>query len=257
MRPGDQAGLIAFDSQVHEVQPLTTDIGALTGAVDGLQPGSDTAMYDGIKAGTAALEGVSGRKAIIVLSDGLDNRSSSNADDVVNSVGPSGVTISAIGFGDPTATGQAGIDEAGLKSLTSRTGGQYAYATDAASVSALYQLYGQALQNEYAITYTSPGALRDGVNRNLTVSLTGTAVTAQGKYNPGGVLPEVGGTRSWTLFGGILIALVALMLVPLLIAGGARLASGGGGGFGRKKSRVKLNKAAASGGDKKARIKFG
>jgi VWFA-related protein len=256
MRPGDQAGLIAFDSQVHNVQPLTTDIAALTGAIDGLQPGSDTAMYDGIKAGTAALEGVSGRKAIIVLSDGLDNRSSSNADDVVNSVGPSGVTISAIGFGDPTATGQAGIDEAGLKSLASRTGGQYAYATDAASVSALYQLYGQAMQNEYAITYTSPAALRDGVNRNLTVSLTGTAVTAQGKYNPGGVLPEVGGARSWTLFGGILIALVALMLVPLLIGGASRLAGGGGGGFGRKKSRVKLNKASST-SNKKARIKFG
>jgi len=256
MRPGDQAGLIAFDTQVHNVQPLTTDIGALTSAIDGLQPGSDTAMYDGIKAATAALEGVSGRKAIIVLSDGLDNRSSSNPDDVVNSVGPSGVTISAIGFGDPNATGQAGIDEAGLKSLASRTGGQYAYATDAASVSALYQLYGQALQNEYAITYTSPAALRDGVNRNLTVSLTGTAVTAQGKYNPGGVLPEVGGARSWTLFGGILIALVALMLVPLLIGGASRLAGGGGGGFGRKKSRVKLNKAS-SGSNKKARIKFG
>jgi len=257
MRPGDQAGLIAFDSQVHNVQPLTGDIAALTSAIDGLQPGSDTAMYNGIKEATAALEGVSGRKAIIVLSDGLDNRSSSNADDVVNSVGPSGVTISAIGFGDPGATGQAGIDEAGLKSLASRTGGQYAYATDAASVSALYQLYGQALQNEYAITYTSPGALRDGVNRNLTVSLTGTAVTAQGKYNPGGVLPEVGGARSWTLFGGILIALVVLMLVPLLVAGGARLAGGGGGGggFGRKKSRVKLNKASDA--SKKARIKFG
>ncbi len=256
MRPGDQAGLIAFDSQVHNVQPLTTDIAALTSAIDGLQPGSDTAMYDGIKAGTAALEGVSGRKAIIVLSDGLDNRSSSNADDVVNSVGPSGVTISAIGFGDPNATGQAGIDEAGLQSLASRTGGQYAYATDAASVSALYQLYGQAMQNEYAITYTSPAALRDGVNRNLTVSLTGTAVTAQGKYNPGGVLPEVGGARSWTLFGGILIALVALMLVPLLIGGASRMAGGGGGGgFGRKKSRIKLNKASSD--NKKARIKFG
>ena len=258
MRPGDQAGVIAFDTQVHNVQPLTTDIAALTSAIDGLQPGSDTAMYDGIKAGTAALEGVSGRKAVIVLSDGLDNRSSSNADDVVSSVGPSGLTISAIGFGDPTVAGQAGIDEAGLKSLTSRTGGQYAYATDAASVSALYQLYGQALQNEYAITYVSPSTLRDGVNRNLTVSLTGSAVTAQGKYNPGGVLPEVGG-GSWTLFVGILIALVALMAVPFLLSGASRLAGGGGGGFRRKKSRIKFNKAASgsSGSDKKTRIKFG
>jgi VWFA-related protein len=252
MRSGDQAGLITFDSHVYNVQSLTTDIAALTSAIDGLKPGSDTAMYDGLKAATTALEGVSGRKAIILLSDGMDNRSSSTAEDVVNSVGPSGLTISAIGFGDPNAGGQAGIDEAGLKSLTSRTGGQYAYATDAASVSALYQLYGQALQNEYAITYVSPSAQRDGVNRNLTVSLTTAPVSAEGKYNPGGVLPEVGGTQSWPLFAGILLGLLALLIVPVLVGRG--LSAVGGGGGSRKKGRVKFGQAP--GAAAKGRIKM-
>jgi VWFA-related protein len=261
MRSGDQAGLIAFDSHVYTVQAITTDTGALSAAIDGLQPGSDTAMYDGILAATQALEGVTGRKAVIVLSDGLDNRSSASQDAVVNAVGPSGLTISSIGFGDPTASGQAGIDEAGLKSLASRTGGQYAYASDAQAVSALFQLYGATLQNEYVVTYISPATLRNGVNRNLTVSLAGSATTAEGKYNPGGVLPEVGtASANWKLFGGILLGLVVLLAIPFVIGSVGRI-GGGGGGFGRKKSRVKLNKAAASGSPGKkgtgTRIKFG
>jgi VWFA-related protein len=251
MRSGDQAGLITFDTQVYNVQAITSDKAALTSAIDALQTGSDTAMYDAILEGTKALEGVSGRKAIVVLSDGLDNQSSSSEDDIVNTVGPSGLTISAIGFGDPSAGGQAGIDEAGLKSLTGRTGGQYAYATDAATLSALYQQYGQAFQSEYAITYVSPSTLRDGVNRGLTVSLASGATT-EGQYNPGGVLPEVS-SRSSLLFGGILVGLLVLLAIPLVVGG-----IGGGVGSllgGRKKSRIKLAKSPAS-GKAKGRIKL-
>jgi Ca-activated chloride channel homolog len=253
MRPGDQAGLITFDSHVYTVQPITTDTSALTSAIDALKPGSDTAMYDGLKEAVKSLEGVTGRKAIILLSDGLDNRSSSKADDVVNAIGPSGLTISSIGFGDiGTGTaGQAGIDEAGLKSLAQKTGGQYAYASDAQAVNGLFHGYGQILQNEYAITYTSPSALRDGVNRGLTVSLTSApAASAESKYNPGGVLPEVPG-QSWPLFGGILLGLLVLLLVPLVVARGLSAVGGGGG---RKKGRIKFGEAPGS--SAKGRVKM-
>ena len=216
MREGDQAGLITFDTQVYRVQEVTADRAALTAAIDGLKTGSDTAMYNGILEATKALEGVSGRKAILVLSDGLDNKSSATEEDIVTTVGPSGLTISAIGFGEPGVVGQAGIDEAGLKSLTGRTGGQYAYTSDAASLTAQYQQYGEAFQSEYAITYVSPSTLRDGINRNLTVSLTDAAVSTQGQYNPGGVLPEVS-SRSWTLFAVLLTGLLVLLFLPMLL----------------------------------------
>jgi VWFA-related protein len=216
MREGDQAGLITFDTQVYRVQEVTADRAALTAAIDGLKTGSDTAMYNGILEATKALEGISGRKAILVLSDGMDNQSSATEEDIVTTVGPSGLTISAIGFGEPGVVGQAGIDEAGLQSLTGRTGGQYAYTSDAASLTAQYQQYGEAFQSEYAITYVSPSTLRDGINRNLTVSLTDAAVSTQGQYNPGGVLPEVS-SRSWTLFAVLLTGLLVLLFLPMLL----------------------------------------
>jgi VWFA-related protein len=218
MRPGDQAGLMAYDTQVYSVQAVTSDTAALTAAIDSLQPGSDTAMYNALIEAEKNLAPIEGRKAIIVLTDGLDNQSQSTLDDVVAGIGESGLTISAVGFGEAGVTGQTGLDETALKTLAEKTGGIYSFATDVNALTAFYQQYGEALQSEYAITYVSPATLRDGVNRGLTVSLATPAgqATGQGQYNPGGVLPEVTG-RSWSLFGIVLAVLLLLLIVPFAI----------------------------------------
>jgi len=250
MRSGDQAGLITYDTQVYTVQPITSDIATLTSAIDGLRTGSDTAMYNALIVAEKALDGVSGRKAIIVLTDGMDNQSSSTSVDVINGISESGLTISAIGFGDTTATGQEGLDETGLMSLAENAGGQYAFAADAQTLSALYQQYGQSLQSEYAITYVSPSNLRDGINRNLTVSVEAIGAAAEGAYNPGGVLPEVT-TGSWFLFGGILVVLLLLLAAPSLVVLVGRTAqaigsSGASLSSSKSKGRIKLDRPPSS-----------
>ncbi|MBN1450912.1 MAG: VWA domain-containing protein [Anaerolineales bacterium] len=251
MRAGDQAGLITYDTQVYTVQPITTDIPTLISAIDGLQTGSDTAMYNALIEAEKALESVSGRKAIIVLTDGMDNQSSSTAEDVINSIGESGLSISAIGFGDITASGQEGLDEAGLRALAEGAGGQYAFATDAQTLSTLYRQYGQSLQSEYAITYISPSPLRDGINRDLTVSLSEIGVSMEAEYNPGGVLPEVSG-RSWLLFGSILAAILVLLVVPGLFSRTAQVFASSKPS--KSKSRIKLDKPPA--GHKEPGVRF-
>ena len=237
MRPGDQAGLITFDTHVNYVQKLTQDHAVLSSAIDGLKTGSDTAMYNALITAEDALKDVPGRKAIIALTDGLDNRSNHNANDVITAIGKSGLSISTIGLGDPTTKSLQGLDQTALTSLATQAGGSYSPASDPKSLTALFEQYGRTLQSEYALTYMSPSTLRDGENRNLTVSLTGAApVSVTGKYNPGGVLPEVP-TQSWLLFGAILAGLLVLFFIPMLIGlVGSRSGSGGG----RKKGRIKL-----------------
>lgn len=240
MRPGDETGLITFNTQVIVVQPITGDQSALEAAIDNLDARDDTAMYDALAKAVEILQDETGRKAIIVLTDGLDNSSAVGADEVVSAVGPGGLSISTIGLGDPAAgTSNYGLDEDGLRSLAERAGGFYAFAEDAASLQAIYEAYGRALQSEYAITYTSPSTLRDGVNRDLTVSLGETGASADTAYNPGGVLPEVSG-RNWVLFGGALAGLAVLAFLPGIIG----LFSGKGERkprkAGKKKSRIKL-----------------
>jgi Ca-activated chloride channel homolog len=245
MRPGDQAGLITYDTKTYYVQPVTTDTAALTAAIDGLKVGGDTAMYNALVEAEKNLESVTGRKAIIVMTDGLDNSSQSTADDVIIAIGESGLTISAIGFGDTKASGQQGLDEAGLKSLAEKTGGLYSFA-DVQSLASIYQQYGEALQSEYALTYISPTTLRDGVNRGLTVSLSGsTAATTETRYNPGGLIPEVT-AQSWSLFSIILLGLLALLFLPWAVNRGLDLIGNIHLPKPRKKANIKMTDIPAS-----------
>jgi VWFA-related protein len=254
MRPGDQAGLMTYDTKTYYVQPITSDTNVLNTAIDGLVAGSDTAMYNALVEAEKNLETVNGRKSIIVLTDGLDNKSQSKAEDVITGIGQSGLTISTIGFGDASSRGQVGLDEKGLQSLAEKTGGLYSFAGDADALSAVFQQYGEVLQSEYALTYISPTTLRDGVNRGLTVSLNGSvAATTSARYNPGGLLPEVT-AQSWRMFLAILAVLLLLLALPFLANYGMdayRTYSSRA----PKKSRVKFNEPAST-SPAKGRVKM-
>jgi VWFA-related protein len=239
MRPGDQAGLMTYDTQTYYVQPITSDTTALVNAIDGLVTGSDTAIYNSLVEAEKNLETINGRKSIIVLTDGLDNKSQSTVDDVITGIGQSGLTISTIGFGDAASRGQVGLDEATLKLLSEKTGGLYSFAGDANALSAVFQQYGQVLQSEYALTYISPTSLRDGINRGLTVSLNGSSVATSSRYNPGGLLPEVT-AQSWRMFIAILAVLLLLLALPF-VANYGRTAYQSYRASAPKKRRVKFN----------------
>ena len=225
MRPRDRTGLMAFNTEIYLVQQVTADRNAMLEAIDSLTTNSDTAMYDALVQAEQTLAEMPGRKAIIALTDGLDNSSTYRPDDVISGIGASGLSISIVGLGNPNENlgSQSALDEKGLQALAEKAGGLYGTARDAQSLAALYALYQRGLQNEYAITYTSPSTLRDGVNRALSVSLSTQSGSTGASYNPGGLVPEVPQTGSWPLFFGLLAGLAVLLFAPLLY----RIISGG------------------------------
>jgi hypothetical protein len=171
-------------------------------------------MFDALDQAAQVLQDEPGRKAIIVLTDGLDNRSTHTVDEVIQAIGAGGLSISTIGLGDPSKLGiNSGLDEAALQSLAARAGGVYGYANDPEALRGLYEQYGRALQSEYSLTYTTSSTLRDGLSRTLTVLLD-DSVSTQTTYNPGGVLPEISHGPSWLAFIITLIVLVGLLFVP-------------------------------------------
>jgi hypothetical protein len=145
-------------------------------------------------------------------------------------------SVYSIGLGDPAkGSSKAGIDEAALKNIADQSRGAYSYAPDPAGLEALYTGISYRLQNEYRLTYTSSSTLRDGVNRGLEVKLQGASVAT--KYNPGGVLPETSSSLNWLVFGGLLVVLVGLLVLPDVLRGGGGLAKSLAP---KKKSRIKL-----------------
>ena len=217
MRSEDRIGVIAFDTQVEVVQPLTSDPAKLEAAIGGLYGVEDTALFDALLAAVEEMQAVSGRKAIIALTDGMDNSSNATLEAVIGSIDPAGLTISTVGLGDPQQGVQswAGLDVGTLEALAAQAGGQFALADNRSDLIALYENYALTLQSEYRISYTSPIALRDGVNRQLTVSISESQVGLERvAFNPGGLIPEVGDAIDWQTFAILLVALVLLLLLP-------------------------------------------
>jgi len=223
MREGDQAGVLAFNVESDLLQPITRNRQALHTAIDALETHDDTALYDALLEGVALLESIQGRKAIIALTDGMDNSSAATLDRVVTRTTDGGLSISAIGLGDRSQLGVsfAGLDDEALKQMAENAGGSFGLAADQPSLTRLYQRLGRALQSEYRLTYTTQSPLRDGLNRQLTVRLGDRAAAAEAAYNPGGVLPEVATYPSWALFLAGLALLVVLMVLPGVIRMGS------------------------------------
>jgi VWFA-related protein len=73
--PNDRAFLISFDTTARLIQTPTSDRASLRNTIMALRTQGDTALYDAMILGLLQFEGIKGRRAMIVFSDG-DDRSS-------------------------------------------------------------------------------------------------------------------------------------------------------------------------------------
>ncbi len=244
MRPGDYAGVIAFDTVVTTVQELTSTQAVLIEAIDSIETGSDTALYDALYAASAMLEPATGRRAIIAVTDGMNTAGTHTISETLELVAEQGVSIYTIGLGDPAiGTGDfAGMDEPTLMEIAGQSMGTYSRAPTGEELTALYESLSYRIQNEYKFTYTSPTPLRDGVPREIVVTVRDAPAETEGGagYNPGGVIPEVEPASTWPLFGLILLVLVVLFVLPGLIRWVVGLIQGGEKPRRRGKKKVRL-----------------
>jgi len=79
----EEAAVFTFDSALHERQPFTTDLSTLKGTLTDFEPFGTTSLYDATAAAARRLAGRTGaRKAVVVLTDGVDTSSTMTAAEV-------------------------------------------------------------------------------------------------------------------------------------------------------------------------------
>ena len=82
-RGRDHVALFAFDNELRVVQRFTTTPSEIVDALNRVQPWGSTAMFDAVSETGKRLADEGGmRRAIVVITDGLDNRSRLDATDV-------------------------------------------------------------------------------------------------------------------------------------------------------------------------------
>jgi VWFA-related protein len=185
----DQAFLIKFDYDAELLQDLTNSRNSLKKALDGLetpgfgQPGRGQRRGGGRKGGAGHGAGIGtilfdsvflasdevlqkqeGRKAIILISDGVDNGSKLGARDAIEAAQRADTLIYSIryydpdmyGFGAPTVFGRS-EDKDGknaLKSLSNETGGRMFEVTKKMKLTNIYDTIQEELRNQYYLGYT-------------------------------------------------------------------------------------------------------
>lgn len=107
-REGDDFALYVFDSQgnANELVPFTENPAAITRAVDTIKPWGKTAFFDALAQMPERSElGRNGSRAIILLSDGIDNASKLTRAEIENRMEGVSIPVYAFGLREPAEQG--------------------------------------------------------------------------------------------------------------------------------------------------------
>jgi len=144
-----------------------------------------TALWHGLYYTAKELQPVSGRKAIIVLSDGMDTGSDVPLNDVVEMAQSAGTVVYAIKYANPmrflslTATIVQAASR-GLDRLSRDTGG-LVFPNPGHNVSEVFSRIEADLRNLYMLGLTLPSDARDGRFHKLAVSVPGQDVVVRAR----------------------------------------------------------------------------
>jgi VWFA-related protein len=193
----DQVFIMQFDSAVQMRQPLTSSVARLDDAlayVDTetqrqllMQHGGGTLLYDAVaQASDEVMRKQTGRKALIVLSDGVDLGSYENLQDALEAAQRADTLIYSVLYSDPGAYGAFGGRDGKrvLQRLSNDTGGSFFEVSKERTVDRLFDILQEELRTQYNLGYVSdkPITLSEFRTIQLTVGQKGLVVQARHRY---------------------------------------------------------------------------
>ncbi len=194
----DQVFIMQFDTIVRMRQELTSSVGKLDEAlafVDTesrrqlqLQNGGGTLLYDAVaQASDEVMRKQTGRKALIVLSDGVDFGSETTLKEAVEAAERADTLIYSILYSDPGAYGIFGGGGDGrrvLERMSNDSGGSFFEVSKKHTVDEMFDILQEELRNQYSLGYVSdkPVTLSEFRTIQLTARQKGLIVQARRQY---------------------------------------------------------------------------
>ena len=211
VRPAkDEVAIVTFTGEATLEQGMTNNVGRLQRAVDRVQfvppsgylgggvvtnggqvPGTppisggnqqvaaSTAIWDAIWITSDEVLGPAPektRRAIILLSDGINTYGSKKLDEAVQAALKSEAVIYSIGIGDNFYDG---VDEAALRKISERTGGRAFFPRDEAELRKAFTQIQIEMRSQYLIAYEPVNQKRDGSYRKIEIQLANSELAKQ------------------------------------------------------------------------------
>jgi len=193
LRKKDLAFLISFGSEVELLQDLTGSTTLLRdgldqlrvrGAVGGIGPGPvptvdqprGTVLFDAVYLAAAEkLKREVGRKAIVIITDGVDVGSRLKLRDALEAAQKADTIIYSIYYVDPGAYYRGGgwvfsVSDADLKKMSEETGGRLFRVSKKNTLDEIFREIQEEMRSQYSIGYTPTNSEKDGSYRRVEIS---------------------------------------------------------------------------------------
>ena len=186
LKPEDYVAIVAYDLRPEILSDFSTDRAE---AQDGLSrmrfPGfSEANLFDALVDTAQRMQDIEGRKAILVISSGIDTFSKLNYGETRKALQNAGVPIYAIGlmqayrdilYSYGAISDSANMDflqaDNQLRTFTKETGGIAYFPRFYGQFPEIYRGISEVLRSQYVLTYTPSNTARDGKFRKIKVEL--------------------------------------------------------------------------------------
>ncbi len=184
LKPDDYVAVVAYDLKPEILSDFTTDRMQTQEALHRLTipAWSEANLFDAITDTADRMSGIEGRKAIVLISSGVDTFSKITFDKTRKILQEDGVPIYAIGLMQTLRIlmeGRMGpmqeMDflqaDNQMRTFASETGGQAFFPRFQGEFGEIFQQIHQALRNQYVLTYSPSNKTHDGAYRKIKVQL--------------------------------------------------------------------------------------
>ena len=179
-RPKDETAVIQFKDTVELLEEFTTDASDVEDALGDLFANGQTSLFDAILLASDYVQkdGHNRRKALIVVTDGVEKSSYYSLEEVVESMRKLDVRLYLIGFTSDLDDSR-GLFKRSQKSKAERlltkmaveTGGRAFFPRDPSELGAISDEIALDLRTVYAIGYYPTNTKKDGTYRTVSVNV--------------------------------------------------------------------------------------
>ncbi len=163
----DEFCLITFNTRVSLVKPFTSETNTIESEAALMQPGGRTALYDAVYRGLEEMKKAKNEKrALILITDGEDNSSRYNMQEVREFAKESNVQIYGIG-----EEGKLGYGRSEIQNIVALTGGRAFFPNSFNELDYYIDLIHSELRNQYLLGYVPSNKTHDGRWRRIKIRL--------------------------------------------------------------------------------------
>jgi VWFA-related protein len=176
IRDKDQGFVIEFRDRTKFLMELTNDSASLQRAASSSRAEGATALYDAVVLGLYQFRTLQGRKALIVVTDGADNRSNVDFETLQRYARSAGAPIYFLAVGIPITDFKS---RKVTKQIAEESGGQVFFVSNAEKIAEVTQRIEEELRSQYVLAFRSDSSKPPGEYRAVEVAVAKPGITAR------------------------------------------------------------------------------